>query len=393
MQPLENITVIDATQALVGPLASQTLGDMGAEVVKIEHPCYGDLTRAYSPTYGDELSAYFVSLNRNKRSLTLNLTSNEGQEILHDLVADADVFLHNFSPGKEETFAADYETLNGVTDDLVYCGMSGYGEGSPYTGEKSFDIILQGESGMMSITGREEHPARVGVSISDISGAMTAIYSVMTALYHRERTGEGQEIDLALLDTSFQFLLYHVSNYFATGENPQRMGTRHPNLMPYQAFETKDDYVIVGVISEKHWPPFCRALGYEEWVDDPKYATFTDRIENRDELDAILDDIFVEKTTAEWLEILESEDVPCTPLNSVEDVVNDPHIEARDMVAEMEHEELGTLKSPANPVKFSDLETDRAEAPPKLGEHTDEVLAELGYDEEEVERFRENGVV
>lgn len=393
MRPLEDITVIDATQALVGPLTSQTLGDMGAEVVKIERPGHGDLTRTYSPVYGDELSAYFVSLNRNKRSVTLDLTSEEGQEILHDLVADADVFLHNFSPGNEEKFAADYETLSGVTADLVYCGMSGYGEGSPYTGEKSFDIILQGESGMMSITGSEEQPARVGVSISDISGAMTGIYAITTALYHRERTGEGQEIDLALLDTSFQFLLYHVSNYFATGENPQRMGTRHPSLMPYQAFETEDDYIIVGVISEKHWPPFCRAIGYEEWIDDPEYATFTDRIENRRELDAILDELFLEKTTGEWLQILEAENVPCTRLNSVEDIVNDPHIEARGMVAEMEHEELGTFKSPANPVQFSDLETDRTEAPPRLGEHTDEVLAELGYDEEDVERFHEDGVV
>ncbi|WP_332900302.1 MULTISPECIES: CaiB/BaiF CoA transferase family protein [unclassified Haladaptatus] len=393
MQPLDDLVVVDATQALVGPLASQTLGDLGADVIKIERPGHGDLTRTYSPAYGDELSAYFVSLNRNKRSLTLDLTSAEGQEILHDLVSEADVFIQNFAPGKDEEFAADYDTLNELTEDLIYCDVSGYGNDSPYADEKAFDIILQGESGMMSITGTEDQPARVGISICDISCAMTAIYSIMTALYHRERAGEGQYIDLALLDTSFQFLLYHVTNYFATGENPQRMGTRHPSLMPYQAFETADAYIIVGVISERHWPGFCKAIGHEEWIDLPEYATFADRVENRGELDAILDDIFAELTTEEWLSILGEEDVPCTPVNSVGDLIDDPHIEAKDMVAEMEHPDLGTFKSPANPVNFSSLDTDAAEAPPRLGEHTDEVLSDLGYDDAAREQLRADGVI
>lgn len=393
MRPLEDLVVVDATQALVGPLASQTLGDLGADVIKIERPGHGDLTRTYSPQYGEELSAYFVSLNRNKRSITLDLTSAEGQAILHDLVAEADVFIQNFAPGNDEKFGASPERLTDLNEELVYCDVSGYGRDSPYADEKSFDIVLQGESGMMSITGTEDQPARVGISICDISGAMTATYAIMTALYHRERTGEGQYIDLALLDTSFQFLLYHVTNYFATGENPSRMGTRHPSLMPYQAFETEDSHLVVGVISERHWPGFCRAVDREEWIDDDRYATFTDRIENRSELDATLDGVFATRTTDEWLDVLEAEDVPCTPVNSVDDLVDDPHIEQREMIAELDHPELGTFKSPANPVNFSSLDADANDSPPRLGEHTDDVLREFGYDAATRERLRSDGVI
>ena len=393
MQPLAGVTVIDATQALVGPFTGQTLGDLGADVIKIERPGHGDLTRTYSPQYGEELSAYFVSTNRNKRSISLDLTTAEGQAVLLDLVEEADVFVQNFSPGKEEAFGAEYETLSAVTDDLVYCDISGYGQDSPYADRKSFDIILQGESGMMSVTGTEDQPARIGVSICDLAGAMTAIYSILTALYHRERTGEGEYIEVSLLDASFQFLGYHVSNYFATGETPKRMGTRHPSLMPYQAFETVDSHIVVGVVSEHIWPKLCRALEREEWIDDERYATFTDRVENRDELDPVLDDIFAERTTDEWMEILQAEDVPCTPVQDVETLVGDPHIETRGMIAEMEHPDLGTFKSPGNPANFASLETDTSGPPPRLGEHTDDVLAELGYDEAERERLRENDIV
>lgn len=393
VRPLNDLVVIDATQALVGPLASQTLGDLGADVIKIERPEHGDMTRTYSPQYGEELSAYFVSLNRNKRSVTLDLTSAEGQAVLHDLAEEADVFIQNFSPGKDEAFGADRDTLTSLNEELVYCDVSGYGQESPYADRKSFDMILQGESGMMSITGTEDQPARVGISICDISGAMTATYAIMTALYHRERTGEGQYIDLALLDTSFQYLLYHITNFFATGENPRRMGTRHPNLMPYQAFETANSYIVVGIISEHHWPNFCRALDREEWIDDDRYATFTDRVENRTDLDAILDELFAQRTTDEWIDILAEEDVPCTPVNTVADLVDDPHIQQKEMIADMEHPDLGTFKSPANPVNFSSLDTDATEAPPRLGEHTDEVLREMGYNESTRERLHDDDIV
>jgi crotonobetainyl-CoA:carnitine CoA-transferase CaiB-like acyl-CoA transferase len=392
MRPLEDVTVIDATQALVGPMATQTFGDLGADVIKIERPGYGDLTRTYQPEY-EGLSAYFVSLNRNKRSLTLDLTSDDGQAVLHELIEDADVFMQNFSPGKAEAFDADYETLTDLNDDLIYCDVSGYGSDSPYSGRKSFDIILQGEAGMMSVTGTEDEPARVGISICDVSGAMTATYAILTSLYHREQTGEGQHIELSLYDTSFQWLLYHVTNYFASGDVPRRMGSRHPNLAPYQAIETADSHVVVGVISEGIWPDLCRALDREEWIDDERFATFEERVENREELDSRLEDLFAELTTDEWVEHLREFDVPCTPINDVEDVVNDPHIQSRDMVAEMEHPEHGTLKAPANPVNFSSLETTHERAPPDLGQHSREILEELGYSADEIETLEAEDIV
>ena len=392
MQPLDDLVVVDASQALVGPFATQTFGDMGAEIIKIERPGTGDLTRSFAPDYGD-LSAYFVSLNRNKQSITLDLASEDGRDVLHDLVAEADVFIQNFGPGVAERLDADYDTLSDLNDDLVYTDVSGYGAESPHADRKSFDIVLQGESGIMSVTGSEDQPARVGISISDISAAMTATYATLTALYHRERTGEGQYVDIALLDTSFQWLLYHVTNFFATGETPRRMGTRHPNLTPYQALETSDDWIVIGVISEAHWPAFCEALDREDWLSLDRFETFTDRVENREEFDALLDDIFAERTTAEWVERLRRHDVPCTPLNSVADIAESEHVAAREMVAEMDHPDLGTFRAPGNPVNFSTLETDTSQAPPTLGQHTEAVLEALGYDDEAIADLSERNVI
>lgn len=393
MHPLEDIIVIDATQALVGPLATQILGDFGAEVIKIERPKVGDNARSFATEY-NEMSAYFSSLNRNKKSITLNLTSEKGQEILHEFVEEGDVFIHNFTPGNEKKFDADYEKLSNIKEDIIYCSLSGYGDNSPYSERRLFDLVGQGESGLMSVTGTEDgEPVRIGVSLVDISGGVTAAYSILAALYHRSNTGEGQYIDIALLDTGFYFLLYHITNYFATGENPEMMGMKHPNLTPYQGVETKDSYMIVAVASEVQWPRLCRAIGKEEWIDDERFATFEDRTKNRDVFDKLIDEVFAEKTTEEWLELLREKNIPCAPINQLEDIVDDPHIEARNMIEEVEHPELGTFKVPGVPTKFSDLEADVRTAPPRLGEHTDQVLKDFGYSEDEIQQFRENDII
>lgn len=393
MQPLDGVVVIDASQALSGPFATQILADMGADVLKIESPRRGDLTRMLPPRYGEEISAYFASLNRNKESLTLDLTADEGQEILHDLVAEADVFIQNFGPGAAEEMAVDYDTLAAITEDLVYCDISGYGAESPYSDRKAFDIVFQGQSGLLGVTGTEDEPIRIGTSISDVAAAMTATYAVLTALYHRSNTDEGQYIDVSLLDSSFQLLMYHVSTFFATGENPKRMGRKHWNVAPYGVFETEDTYIAMGVINESMWQSFCRAVDREAWLEDDRFDGFYARVENRDALDSLVEDRLREKPTEEWLELLLDHDIPCSAINSVADIVEDPHIEAREMLTSVEHPDHGEFTLIDNPVNFSTLEAGVRTAPPALGEHTDAVLEALGYSPEEIARLREQGVV
>ena len=393
MQPLNGIVVVDASQALSGPYATQILADMGAKVLKVESPKRGDLTRTLPPKYGEEISAYFASLNRNKESLTLDLTAEEGQAILHDLIAEADVFIQNFGPEAAEEMSVNYETLKNITEDLIYCDISSYGENSPYSDRKAFDIVFQGQSGLMGVTGTEDEPIRIGTSISDIAAAMTATYAILTALYHRLNTDEGQYIDISLLDTSFQFLMYHVSTFFATGENPKRMGRKHWNVAPYGVFETADSYIAMGVINEPMWQSFCRAIDQEKWLDDERFGTFYSRVDNRDVLDSLVEERLREKSTDEWLNILLDHDIPCSAINSVEDIVNDPHIEARDMLKTVKHPDHGEFTLINNPVNFSTLKAEVRTAPPALGEHTDEVLKDLGYSAEETAALRERNVV
>lgn len=395
--PLEGITVLDASRVLSGPFCTMQLGDLGADVIKIERPDGGDQTRGWKPpAYGDsEQSAYYLSINRNKRSVTLNLTSEEGREIFRELAADADVVIENFRVGKMEEWGLGYEDLREENPDLVYCHITGYGETGPYRDRPAYDLIMQAEGGMMSITGEDgEPPVRVGVAIADIAAGMYATQAILARLFRREFADSGgDKIDISLFDSIVAWQTYMASYYFATGEPPGRMGSRHPTIAPYQAFPTTDSYVVVACASEHIWPRFCRALDRPELIDDERFETNEVRVRNREELDAVLNAEFEEYTTETILDRLQEHDVPARQVNDMEDVFAHPQIEARNMVRQMSHPDIENLELPGTPMQFEAAETAFEKHPPTLGEHTSAVLRELGYDDASIERLRTNDII
>ncbi|GAA0652439.1 CaiB/BaiF CoA transferase family protein [Salarchaeum japonicum] len=393
--PLDGVTVLDASRVLVGPFCTMQLGDLGADVVKIERPGTGDQTRGWHPPrYGDaEESAYYMSVNRNKRSVTLDLQSEEGREVFRDLAAEADVVVENFRVGAMEDWGLGYDDLREDNPELVYCGLSGYGEWGPQKDRPAYDIMMQAEGGMMSITGEEGGaPVRVGVAIADIGAGMYAAQAILAALLERELgDGTGQKIDVSLLDGQVAWMSYMASNYFATGESPGRMGSKHPTIAPYQAFETADGYVVVACASEHIWPRFCDAIGRSDLADDPRFAQNADRVENREELDAILDEEFAALETADALDALREHDVPASDVKDMEAVFENPQVEARGMHQSVPHPTAGEVEMPGSPMHFSRTPTSIRQYPPRLGEHTDDVLAEYGFTEAELAELRDAG--
>jgi crotonobetainyl-CoA:carnitine CoA-transferase CaiB-like acyl-CoA transferase len=395
--PLDGITVLDASRVLSGPFCTMQLGDLGADVVKIERPDGGDQTRGWTPpTYGDsEESAYYLSINRNKRSVTLNLASERGREVFRDLARQADVLVENFRVGKMAEWGLGYDDLRDGNPELVYCSVSGYGQDGPDSERPAYDLLMQAEGGMMSITGEAGRPpVRVGVAIADIVAGMYATQSILAALLDRELSGGGGEyIDVSLFDSIVALQTYMASSYFATGDPPGRMGSRHPNIVPYQAFPTADGYVVVACASENLWPKFCAALDRPDLADDDRFATNDDRVRNRDALEEILAPEIAEYTTEAATELFESHGVPASAVNDMADVFDHPQVAARGMRQSVAHPAAGEVEMPGSPMNFADLATVVARHPPQHGEHTEAVLDEFGYSSDEVEALRRDDVV
>ena len=395
MKALDGIRVLDLTRALAGPFCTLMLGDNGADVIKVEIPGSGDDTRKWGPPFIGEESAYYLSINRNKRSLTLNLQDAQAQEVFMKLAQDTDVVVENFTPGVMGRFGLDYDAVKAVNPKVVYCSISGFGQDGPYRNRPAYDQIMQGVGGLMSITGEPDgEPQKIGIAVTDIGAGMWSAFAIMAALNHRGKTGEGQYIDISMLDAQVAWLTYQAAFFFANGEAPKRMGAAHPTLVPYQAFMCKDGkYINVAVGSERIWERFCQGMEREDLKDHPDYATNSVRVNNRGAMVSMLQEIFLTRPVAEWVKDLQAANVPCGPINDLADVFADPQVLARNMYLEMAHPTLGSIKQTGLPIKFSLTPGGLDRHPPLLGEHNQEILKSLGYSEADVQSLMAQSVI
>ena len=384
-QPLAGIRVLDLSRVLAGPWASQILGDLGADVVKVERPGNGDDTRAWGPPYLKDAdgqptreSAYFLCTNRNKRSITVDMASPEGQQQLQQLAAKADIVLENFKTGGLQQYGLDYASLNAINPRLIYCSITGFGQSGPYASRPGYDFLIQAMGGLMSITGVPDDeagagPQKVGVALTDILTGLYATIGILAALQERNRSGLGQHIDTALLDVQVATLANQASNYLVGGVVPRRMGNAHPSIVPYQTFPTADSDMILAVGNDGQFARFCAVAGRPEWAQDERFATNPQRVRHRAELIPLLRQTTVMRTTAEWVSALEQADVPCGPVNRLDQVFADPQVQARGIQVDLPHP-LGTVSTVASPVRLSATPVQYRMAPPLLGQHTEEVL-------------------
>jgi CoA:oxalate CoA-transferase len=369
------------------------LADLGAEVIKVEELPKGDEARQVGPFVGG-VSAYFVSLNRGKKSVTLNLKDPQGRVLLTELAERSDILLENFRPGTMERLGLPYRTLQQINPRLIYASLSGFGQTGPYASRAAFDIVVQGMGGIMSITGEPGRPpVRVGAAVGDLGAGLFTAIGILSALQARERTGLGQQVDVGMLDCQVALLEYAVIRYTTTGEIPGPLGTRHPWITPFEAFEAKDGFIVLGV-GTKHWPRFCHMLGLPALAQDQRFVTGALRIEHYDSLRPIVASVIKTRTVAEWIREMEEIGIPCGPVNTVDRVVADPQVQARDMIVEVEHEGVGRVSMAGCPVKLSSTPAGIQGPAPHLGEHTEEILTRLlGHSSEEVARLRATGVV
>jgi crotonobetainyl-CoA:carnitine CoA-transferase CaiB-like acyl-CoA transferase len=403
---LEGVKVLDLSRVLAGPWAGQLLADLGADVVKVERPGAGDDTRSWGPPWLKDArgeatrdAAYYFCANRNKRSVTIDIARPEGAALVRRLALEADVVLENFKVGGLRQYGLDYPSLKALKPELVYCSITGFGQTGPYAQRAGYDFLIQGMGGLMSVTGRPDGeegagPQKVGVALTDVMTGLYATIAVQAALAHRARTGEGQHIDLALLDVQIACLANQTSNYLIGGSVPRRMGNAHPNIVPYQDFPTADGDMILAVGNDGQFAKFCEVAGRAEWARDGRFATNAQRVKHRAELVPLLRQATVMRTTREWISALEAAGVPCGPINRLDEVFADPQVRARELRIDLPHAVAGTVPGVANPIRLSASPVAYDRGPPVLGEHTDEVLAQwLGVDATELAALKSGAVV
>ncbi|MBI3967063.1 MAG: CoA transferase [Chloroflexi bacterium] len=391
---LERIRVLDLTRALAGPYCAKMLGDMGADVIKIELPGKGDDSRGWGPPFQEGESSYFLSINRNKRSLTLNLRDEKGKEVLRKLIKTADVLIENFTPGVMERLGFGYEQMAEINPALIYCAMSGFGPTGPYAQKPAYDLILQGMGGVMSVTGPYGGPpTKCGVAIADITTGMFGAFAIVNALFHRERTGEGQRIDTSLLHSQIALLTFHAGQYFATGHPPMPIGNLHPSITPYQTIAVQDGYVNVAPANESLWRRFCEALNLDELPRDPRFEVNAKRLANRDELTRLIEARTTQLTQKDVIDRLEAAGVPCGPVYRLDQIFSDPQVQHLGLQAKVQHPKIGELSQTGIPYTFTKTPGEIRRHPPLLGEHNDELLAELGYSADEIQSLRGSQVI
>jgi formyl-CoA transferase len=393
--PLDGIRVLDLTRILAGPYCTMFLGDLGAEVVKIEQPGVGDDTRGWGPPFVAGESAYFLSINRNKKSVTLDLKSKRGAELLRRLAEKADVLLENFRPGAMDRLGLGEAQMRGLNPRLIYASLSAFGADGPMKDSPGYDLILQAGAGLMSITGMPDgEPTKVGVAIIDVVAGLMLGKSIVAALFARERSGTGQKIETSLLEAAVASLINVGTNYLVSGEVPGRWGNAHPSIVPFQNFKTSDGYLVVAAASERIWPRLCAALDMAKLADDPRFATNAQRVEHREELIGMLAPAFIKKDTATWVRLLSGAEVPCSPVQTIDQVFSSPQVLHRKMLVEVKHPKAGTIALAGLPVKLAGTPASVRLPPPLLGEHTEEVLRSwLGMDGDEIAELRLAGAI
>lgn len=393
--PLDGVKVLDLTRVLAGPLSTMLLGDLGADVIKVEQPGKGDDTRGWGPPFLNGESAYFMGLNRNKRSLTLNAQSEEGREILGGLLADADVVIDNFRLGTMERWGFDDDWFERNAPQVVRCSITGYGSSGPKAGEPGYDFILQAETGLMSITGDEDgEPMKIGVALVDVCTGLLAAISACSGLAQRNATGRGQRFEVNLHDTGLAMLVNVASNFLVTGAAPRRYGNGHPNIVPYRTFRTSDGELAVAVGNDVQFAKLADVVGHPEWAEDPRFQRNAGRVENRDLVDAMVNEALMTDTRAHWTTALHAAGIPVGPINSVAEALTSPQTTGRGMIVDVEHPVTGALRLLGSPLRWGDAPAPVRYPPPLLGEHTEEILGDLlGIDAEQVAALRAAGVI